>query len=626
MHVDGSTVFAWVTEIVCEETGEVSTEKNFFIPYDSEVSHAHVVARDYGTMTFAAGRLDALEDEENSFTVFEDVPLEPGREFITFLDEDVEEVQLFFKIDGEIVGEVLPDGEEVVFTTGVTIAEPTSSLMFNQQYQLSATVTPIGANQAITWSSSQPFVATVNDDGLVTAQWRLGTTIITATTACGNHTAQATITVDNVVHTWQQLRDAIEESMWRIYIGSDIIAEDAIVIPAGHHITLTSNADARVLMQTNHGQRHFIVHGSLTLDEGIILSGGTTNNTNNSGGVDVYADAWFIMNEGSMIENNRRTIPGGAVSLMGNDTEQALFGMVGGVIRNNRASYGGGVNVGENSYMIMVDGLIQNNANTSTTTTINTGGGGVRLHTESSLFDMHGGTIEGNTSTRHGGGVLVSSGAVFMKYGGTIRGNAAAQNGGGVAVTSLNPENETTFGLFDGIIEHNTAINGGGVSASRADNNLAGALFGILDGTIRNNTATVNGGGVHVANASTFITYNGTLASNHAARGGGIFFNDATATFNGGTVNSNTAAISAAAIQLQGNTRAYVYAVDVFDHADESGNYHYGVQVIPPAEIIMQEYEPEAMGVQELDRIFTSRTRGNSRITQIEHTEQAFDG
>ena len=62
-------------------------------------------------------------------------------------------------------------------------------------YQLEANVTPINAtNQAITWASSNPNMATVTDTGLVTAVSE-GTATITVTTEDGQKVATCTVTV-----------------------------------------------------------------------------------------------------------------------------------------------------------------------------------------------------------------------------------------------------------------------------------------------------------------------------------------------------------------------------------------------------------------------------------------------
>jgi uncharacterized protein YjdB len=79
--------------------------------------------------------------------------------------------------------------------TSVSLNVSTFPLTTGNTYQLVATVLPSGAtNKAVSWSSSNGSVATVNSSGLVTGV-ASGTATITVTTADGNYTATATATV-----------------------------------------------------------------------------------------------------------------------------------------------------------------------------------------------------------------------------------------------------------------------------------------------------------------------------------------------------------------------------------------------------------------------------------------------
>ena len=81
--------------------------------------------------------------------------------------------------------------------TGVTLSQNEAHLYYNRTpntLTLTATVAPDNAtNQAVTWTSSNPSVATV-ENGVVTAV-APGTAVITVTTQDGNHTATCTVTV-----------------------------------------------------------------------------------------------------------------------------------------------------------------------------------------------------------------------------------------------------------------------------------------------------------------------------------------------------------------------------------------------------------------------------------------------
>lgn len=79
--------------------------------------------------------------------------------------------------------------------TNVALRPESGSIRVGRTLQLTATVVPYTAeNKAVTWSSSDPSVATVDENGLVTGM-AAGEAIITVTTVDGNKTATATITV-----------------------------------------------------------------------------------------------------------------------------------------------------------------------------------------------------------------------------------------------------------------------------------------------------------------------------------------------------------------------------------------------------------------------------------------------
>ena len=79
--------------------------------------------------------------------------------------------------------------------TGVTLNEKTLTLTAPQTATLTATVAPADAtNRAVSWSSSNPSVATVSDKGLVTPVGS-GETVITVKTADGGLKASCTVTV-----------------------------------------------------------------------------------------------------------------------------------------------------------------------------------------------------------------------------------------------------------------------------------------------------------------------------------------------------------------------------------------------------------------------------------------------
>lgn len=78
--------------------------------------------------------------------------------------------------------------------SGVKLNKASLSLKIGNTANLSATVSPNGANKKVTWTSSNPSVAAVNSAGKVTGI-KAGTAIITVTTVDGGHTAACRVTV-----------------------------------------------------------------------------------------------------------------------------------------------------------------------------------------------------------------------------------------------------------------------------------------------------------------------------------------------------------------------------------------------------------------------------------------------
>lgn len=93
---------------------------------------------------------------------------------------------------------VYKDGSEnpgSVSVTGVTLNPASAQVEVGQDVQLTAAVAPTNAtNKQVTWTVSNPAIASVDQNGKVTGL-ATGTTTVTAATVDGNKTAQSTITV-----------------------------------------------------------------------------------------------------------------------------------------------------------------------------------------------------------------------------------------------------------------------------------------------------------------------------------------------------------------------------------------------------------------------------------------------
>ena len=124
--------------------------------------------------------------------------------------------------------------------TGVTLSQTQASLYYNRTpntLTLTATVAPDNAtNQAVTWTSSNPSVATV-ENGVVTAV-APGIAVITASTQDGNHTAACAVTVrPDVPPANPNYRITVEATQ-----GGTVTA-DPTAAKAGTTVTLTPVPD-----------------------------------------------------------------------------------------------------------------------------------------------------------------------------------------------------------------------------------------------------------------------------------------------------------------------------------------------------------------------------------------------
>lgn len=181
--------------------------------------------------------------------------------------------------------------------------------------------------------------------------------------------------------------------------------------------------------------------GKLTLDGSTIggASASDGNRAQRGGGIFLTgSDAACTMTGGKISYNEARRTDGERPEGGGICIEQsASFTMKSGEISNNKSensngtpAYGGGVYVngqtgGTSGSFTLENGTIKNNTAYF--------GGGVVLN-NGGIFNMQGGTIEGNHATNEGGGVGVQG--IMKMTGGTISGNTASGHGKGVYIST----------------------------------------------------------------------------------------------------------------------------------------------------------------------------------------------
>lgn len=107
-----------------------------------------------------------------------------------------------------------------VAVTGVTLDKTSASVEAGQTLQLTATVAPTNAdNKNVSWSSNNPTVANVDQNGLVTA-YSAGNATITMTTEDGSKTATCTVTVTEPAAPVAVTGVSLNKSTTSIYVGA----------------------------------------------------------------------------------------------------------------------------------------------------------------------------------------------------------------------------------------------------------------------------------------------------------------------------------------------------------------------------------------------------------------------
>ncbi len=284
----------------------------------------------------------------------------------------------------------------------------------------------------------------------------------------------------------------------------------------------------------------YIGNGTFEIKAGNIGASGNGNKAKNGGGV--YYNAGTFTFTGGTIAYNTASANGGGVYM------NLAFTLPNGRgVNYNTAVNGGGVYVGSGAFTC--NGTIQGN-----TTTTGHGGG---IYVTGGNCTITGATIKGNeagpdTGRKNGGGVYITNGKTVTMNSGTIEGNTAAY-GGGVYLTG-NASN--VFNLKGGTIDgNNTTNDGAGIYIALNDGN-AGTVTVTNAATIENNTATRNGGGVYIAGGAFTLT-NGIIGTsgkgNSAANGGGVYANGGTFTYTNGTIAYNTASASGGGVYSKVN-------------------------------------------------------------------------
>lgn len=271
----------------------------------------------------------------------------------------------------------------------------------------------------------------------------------------------------------------------------------------------------------------------------------------------------LTITDGTILQNNkiasktvRRTNGGGAI--YGNRSG-CVINMTGGIIQDNTAMWGGGIYLTGNAVLNMSGGIIRNNQvfngpGMESYWNNASAGGGVCLY-EGATFNMSGNAlIQNNFSQEVGGGVSIGTleasvycDNIFNMTGGTIDGNTSGASGGGIfvqaaytAVKKLKSEAHISSGYItnnkmDNSGVTNSMFGGGGiyVNGFRHEDFKNGELF-VTNAVITENIAEKQGGGYAacpITNTKIYMKEGCALYNNEAQSAKDIFFYSATIGF-----------------------------------------------------------------------------------------------
>ena len=435
---------------------------------------------------------------------------------------------------------------KIIPITNISLNEQEITLLKGKTKQLKASTTPENAtNQEVIWDSSNIQVASISEDGVVTALSE-GQATITVSSLDGNHTAECLVTVlPNMIienlPQWQQAINQISQDHENMIF--NITIEDDFSIPAtdensltfsernGIIINLLGNNSLSLdinstgnLIRIGNAQTLTLIDIGLKGHENNItslvnVSGENTTlnmqgyssiseNTSNQNGGGVYVNnAILNMTDHATINHNAVTgsrYGGGIYAYSANVT---LSGIA--TVANNSAQQGGGIWSAMWGFLSMTD------CATVSYNTARSSGGGVDVSSVYTNFTMSGtSSIKYNTS-RSGGGASIGFSTVLMTDYATISNNLAIEynydggNGGGVYYTGTNFTMQDNASIFQNTAE----ARGGGICC-----NTTSSVFISGNASIYENSA-INGGGIY---GLPILSDNSTIYGNSATNGGGV--------------------------------------------------------------------------------------------------------
>ena len=374
--------------------------------------------------------------------------------------------------------------------TALTITPATTTLKIDSGFNtttLNATITPTQTTQynTITWTSSNPEVATVDQQGNVTAV-SLGTTTITASTGKNNViTATATIIVEtsnyaeyqgnNIVNYYSTLKDAFDNAVNGNTVKplNNTVNDASIYNPtliSGKTLTLDLSGKNVIL------SKNIINNGSLTISDSIATG---------------------------ILESDETVISCNSASSILNITSGTISGNQTVVIEGGTANVTGGTIIGESDGVIVETGATLTLGNNDSTVTSSKDAhplieGGVRgVQNSNGTFNFYDGAVKGPVNSSIDGTVTAKpTGYIVRKYHDMVNGTAQETAVLEPGTPSVIITGEAT-GVTTGLIRHYDGTNNLGNGHSNTPTrwvDLSGHQDAELNGvTFDVNGATFNG-------------------------------------------------------------------------------------------------------------------------------------
>ncbi len=310
---------------------------------------------------------------------------------------------------------------------------------------------------------------------------------------------------------------------------------------------------------------------SASLGGGMFLYGGTSNIVNglvsncfasvSGGGIYIYEPTLMVTSLSVSFCN--AVLSGGGIYYAKDDVNASLSQLN---IFSNSSANGGGMLVNSLSAVLTLENVSIYKNTATNGGGINISKGILELSSENSIIGST--TLENGNVAENGGGIFINKDGKLLMNEGKISFNTATK-GGAIFNNSETNEDITFSGIFEmtgGSLNANSANSGAGLynlgminitsgTFSLNDATNGGALYyagGVVsnftDVNIFSNTA-MNGGALFIATTQSnyFILSGGTISSNSAVYGGGVFVQSGIFKMSGGVIGDDSATLTATA-------------------------------------------------------------------------------